>query len=212
MRLLAYLAPSMTIRPRGFRMLRGKARWGLVLAVLAAGLCSLAACSEQFSDAGDALGDTAERIEQGVLPLIVEETEAVLRNFVNFMPVLVEICATPIGELGEFVSQLPELQQAQQQVGDTFTLDDSDGVWQAAWRDVVFGDQDGQLSVDSGTPSVDVTVMARFRNVGLGSLRAVPFVLPSRELVQTGRDPDDLLTCTDTTPEGSNQYANLRPV
>ncbi|ETX02210.1 MAG: hypothetical protein ETSY1_04430 [Candidatus Entotheonella factor] len=202
MRLWARPAEETTVRRWGVLMLRHEIRLGVLIAVLAAGVCVLMACSEQFSDIGDALGDTADRIEESVLPPIVEETEVVLRNFVNFLPALLEICATPIGELGEFVSQLPELQRAQQQVGDTFTLDDSNGSWQVGWRDVVFGDQDGQLSVDAGTPSIDVTVTARFRNTGLGALRAVPFTLPSREFVQTSRESDDVLTCTDMTPEG----------
>ncbi len=202
MRLLAYPAQSITIRRGRFPMLRRAIRPGLCIVAIAMVWCGLVACSEQFSDAEDALGDTAERIEQGVLPPIVEETEVMLRNFVNFLPVLVEICATPIGELGDFVSQLPELQRAQQQVGDTFTIDDTNGAWQAAWRDVIFGDQDGQLSMAADAPSVDVTVTARFRNAGRGSVRAVPFALPSRGFVQTSRDPGDLFTCTETTPEG----------
>ena len=187
----------------GGMMLRREVRLGLLIAVLAAMLCGgVLACSEQFSDAEDALGDTAARIEQVVLPPIVEETEAVLRNYLNFLPALLEICATPVGELGEFTSQLPELQRAQRQVGDTFTLDDDNGFWQVAWRDVIFGDQDGRLTADAGTPSIDVTVTARFRNTSLASIRAVPFVLPSRELVQTSREPGDLHTCTDATPAG----------
>ena len=183
-------------------MLGREVRSGLLMAVLAAVLCGLMACSEQFSGPEDALGDTAERIEQVVLPPIVEETEAMLRNYLNLLPVLIEICATPVGELGEFTSQLPELQRAQQQVGDTFTIDDTNGFWQVAWRDVVFGDQDGQLTVDAGTPGIDVTLTARFRNTGQGSVRAVPFELPSSELVQTSREPGDLHTCTEATPEG----------
>jgi hypothetical protein len=172
------------------------------MAVLTAVWCGLLACSEQFSGAEDALGDTAERIEQTILPPIVEETQAMLRNYVNMLPVLLEICATPVGELGEFASQLPELQRAQQQVGDTFTIDDANGFWQVAWRDVVFGDQDGQLTSEAGTPGIDVILTARFRNAGLASVRAVPFDLPSRELVQTSREPGDLHTCTEATPEG----------
>lgn len=183
-------------------MLKREIRSWLLIAVLAALSCGLLACSEQFSKAEDALGDTVARIEQSVLPPIVEETGVVLRNYVNFLPALLEICATPVGELGEFTSQLPELQRAQQQVGDTFTLDDSNGFWQATWRDVVFGDQDGQLTVDAGTPSVDVTITARFRNAGQATVRAVPFILPSSELVQTSREPGDLHMCTDATPEG----------
>jgi hypothetical protein len=177
-------------------------RSGLVITVLAAMLYGSLGCSEQFSGAEDALGDTAARIEQSVLPPIVEETEVMLRTFVNFLPLLPEVCATPVGELGDFVSQLPELQRAQQQVGDTFSLDDRNGFWQAAWRDVVFGDPDGRHAATAGTPSVDIRLTARFRNAGLASVRAVPFALPSSELVQTSREPGDLLTCTESTPEG----------
>ncbi len=187
----------------GFLMRLGRnVRSGLVIAVLVAMLFGLLACSEQFSGAEDALGDTAERIEQQVLPPIVEETGVMLRNVVNLFPLFLEVCTTPVGELGDFVSQLPELQRAQQQVGDTFTIDDNNGFWQAAWRDVIFGDQDGQLTTDAGTPSVDVMFTARFRNAGLASVRAVPFELLSSELFQTSREPDDGHTCTNTTPEG----------
>ncbi len=165
-------------------------------------LCGLLACSEQFSGAEDALGDTAQRIEQRVLPPLVEETEVVLRNFVNLLPLFLEVCATPVGELGDFVSQLPELQRAQQQVGDTFTLNDINGFWQAAWRDVVFGDQDGQLSAGAEAPSVDIRIEMRFRTSGFSSVRGVPFFLPVRESVRTSREPGDLHTCTAATPEG----------
>ncbi|PON16353.1 hypothetical protein C2W62_18910 [Candidatus Entotheonella serta] len=202
MRLLAYPPRYLTGHRRDGTPLGREVRSGLLMFALVAAVWGLSACSEQFLNADDALGDTPERIEQVVLPPIVEESSVVLRNYVNFLPALLEICATPIGELGEFVSQLPELQRAQQQVGDTFTIDDNNGFWQAAWRDVIFGDQDGQLISDVDTPSVDVTITARFRNSGLAAVRAVPFVLPSRELVSTSREPDDLHTCTDTTPEG----------
>jgi hypothetical protein len=172
------------------------------MVVLAAVWCSLLACSEQFSGPEDALGDTAERVEQVILPPIVADTEAMLRNYLNMLPVLLEICATPVGELGDFTSQLPELQRAQQQVGDTFTVDDENGFWQVAWRDVIFGDQDGRLTSDVDALGIDVMLTARFRNTGLGSVRAVPFDLPSAELLQTSREPGGLHTCTETTPEG----------
>jgi hypothetical protein len=176
--------------------------------VLAAVWCGLLACSEQFSGPEDTLGDTAERIEQVILPPIVADAEDMLRNYVNLLPLLLEICATPVGELGEFTSQLPELQRAQQQVGDTFTIDDENGFWHVAWRDVIFGDQDGQFTSEASTLGIDVMLTARFRNTGLGSVRAVPFDLPSTELVQTSREPDDLHTCTETTPEGYYLFQN----
>ena len=62
-------------------MLRRKVQLGLNMVVLAAVWCSLLACSEQFSGPEDALGDTAERIEQVILPPIVADTEAMLRNY-----------------------------------------------------------------------------------------------------------------------------------
>ena len=182
------------------RWLASVARCGLLIVVLAAACFGLLACSEEFSGAEDTLGDTAERIERLVMPPIVEETEALLRNYLNFLPVLLEVCATPVGDLADFTSQLPELQRAQQQFGDTFTLDDRNGAWQAAWRDVVFGAQDEQSA--AGVAGIDVMLTARFRNTGLASVRAIPFNLPADEGIPTSRDPGDLHTCTAATPEG----------
>ena len=181
---------------RGQRLGRG-IRCRLLIAALAAAWFGLLGCSEEFSGAEDTLGDTAERIERLVLPPIVDETEAMLRNYLNFLPVLLEVCATPVGALGDFSSQLPELQRAQQQSGETFTLEDLSGSWRAAWRDVVFGSQNGQ-----GAEGIDVTLIARFRNAGLAPIGAVPFHLPADEGTPTGRDPDDLHACTASTPEG----------
>lgn len=156
--------------------LRWGIRMGLFITGIAAILSGLIACSENFTNVDDALGDTAERIEQIVIPPIVDETQTVLRNFVNALAVLPEVCLTPVGELGEFVSGLPELQRAQQQFGDTFTINDINGAWEAVWRDVIFGDQDGQLSgAEVDTPSVDMMLTVAFRDAGFGSVRAVPF-------------------------------------
>ncbi len=63
-------------------------RMGLLIAGLAALLCGLVACSEDFAGVDDALGDTAQRIEQIVVPPIVDETQEVLRNFVNVLALL----------------------------------------------------------------------------------------------------------------------------
>ena len=188
------------------RWLASVARCGLLIVVLAAACAGLLACSEEFSGAEDTLGDTAERIERLVMPPIIDETEAVLRNYLNFLPLLLEVCATPVGALGDFDSDLPELKRAQQQFGDTFTLDDRNGAWQAAWRDVVFGAPNDQSA--AGVAGIDVMLTARFRNTGLASVRAIPFSLPADGGILTSRDPndledlDDLHTCTQETPEG----------
>lgn len=178
-------------------------RMGLFIAGLAAVLCGLLACSEDLVGVDDTLGDTAERIEQIVVPPIIDETQVVLRNFVNVLALLPEVCVTPIGEVGDFESGMPELQRAQQQFGDTFTINDLNGSWLATWRDVIFGDQDGQLSgAEADTPSVDVMLTARFRDAGFAAVRAVPFVLPATESVQTIRQPSEPPVCTAQTSEG----------
>ncbi len=176
---------------------------GLFITGIAAILSGLIACSENFTNVDDALGDTAERIEQIVIPPIVDETQTVLRNFVNALAVLPEVCLTPVGELGEFVSGLPELQRAQQQFGDTFTINDINGAWEAVWRDVIFGDQDGQLSgAEVDTPSVDMMLTVAFRDAGFGSVRAVPFLVLASEAIPTIRQPSEPPVCTAQSPEG----------
>lgn len=178
-------------------------RMGMLIAGLAGLLCGLMACSEDLADVEDALGDTAQRIEDIVVPPIVDETQVVLRNFVNVLALLPEVCATPVGELGDFVSGMPEFQRAQQQFGDTFTITDVNGFWRATWRDVILGDQDGELSgAEADTPSVDVMMTVRFRNAGFVSVRAVPFVVPASESIPTIRQPSEPPACTAQTPEG----------
>ncbi len=178
-------------------------RMGLLITGIAAIACGLMACSEDFSSIDDALGDTGQRIEQIVVPPIVEETQVVLRNFVNTLALFPEVCAMPVGELGDFVSGMPELQRAQQQFGDTFTINDLNGSWRATWRDVIFGDQDGQLSgAEADTPSVDVMLTVRFRDAGFNAVRAVPFLFPVNASIRTIRRPSEPPACTAQTPEG----------
>jgi len=122
----------------------------------------------------------------------------VLRNLLNMFPLLTEICATPLGEMGDFTSALPELQRAQQQVGDPFRLDESDGSWRGAWRDVVFGSADGQTAA----PAVDLTITLRFQSPDLITLLAMPFALAPQRASLTAREPPAPPACTPERPEG----------
>ncbi len=159
-------------------------------------------CQQDISGTEDALGDTVERVERNVLPVVIDESEVVLRNLVNLLALFPEICATPLGELGDFQSALPELQRAQQQVGDIFTFDEDSGSWEAVWRNVVLGDADGVRTVDTAVPSVDVTLRLRFRNEGFATLEAVPFALVPDSAVKTARTPPTPPTCAAEAREG----------
>jgi hypothetical protein len=169
-----------------------------LIALLLGAVSGLLGCSDELTSGDDTFGNTADRIEQNLLPPLLDESGDVLRNLLNMFPLLIEICATPLGELGDFTSALPELQRAQQQVGDQFRIDESNGSWRAFWRDVVFGSADGQTAV----PAVDLTIALRFRSPNLVTLLAVPFALAPQRASLTAREPPEAPACTPERPEG----------
>jgi hypothetical protein len=170
----------------------------LLLALLLGAVSGLLGCSDELMSGDDTFGNTADRVEQNVLPPLLDESGDVLRNLLNMFPLLTEICATPLGELGDFTSALPELQRAQQQVGDQFRIDESNGSWRGAWRDVVFGSADGQAAV----PAVDLSIALRFQSQNLATLLAVPFALAPQHASLTARVPPEAPACTPERPEG----------
>jgi hypothetical protein len=159
----------------------------------------LLACNDDLTDPDDVFNDAQRRVEETLLPVLTDESEVVLRYLLNVLAALPEICATPLAELGSFTSSLPALQRAQQQVGDTPTLDEDDGSWEVTWRDAVLGDDEAPLTVDTDTPSVNLTLTIFFRASNLATLVAVPFTLAPPAVVQTVADPP---ACTPTTNEG----------
>ena len=170
----------------------------LLLALLLGAVSGLLGCSDELMSGDDTFGNTADRVEQNVLPPLLDESGDVLRNLLNMFPLFTEICRTPLGELGDFTSALPELQRAQQQVGDQFRLDESNGSWSGAWRDVVFGSADGQTEV----PAVDLSIVLRFQSQNLATLLAVPFALAPQHASLTARVPPEAPACTPERPEG----------
>jgi hypothetical protein len=159
----------------------------------------LSACNDDVTDSEDVFSDAEQRVEETLLPELTDESEDVLRTLLNVLAALPEICATPLAELGSFTSSLPALQRAQQQVGDTPTLDEDDDSWEVTWRGAVLGDDEAPLTVDTDTPSVNLTLTILFRASNLVTLRAVPFTLASPSGVQTVADPP---VCATATNEG----------
>jgi hypothetical protein len=153
-----------------------------VLVVLVAGL--LLGCDENPTKQGDVFSDTAQRVEANVLPPVVDESAVVLRNLVHMLAVLPEICTTPFAELRTFTSTLPTLQTP-----NTVAFDNTEGSWQMTWSDRVLGDDDNQLTVDTTTPRVDVTLIMRFRGQAQQILRAIPFSLLPQTTLQTAIEP-----------------------
>ena len=173
---------------------------GVGIGLLILGLMGLSGCTEKETDANDIFEPTSKRVEQNLLPVVLGESQTVLRNLLNLIPVMAEICATPLAEMNAFVSALPELQDAQQQIGDRFTYQ-NDGTWRATWRDVVFGDIQGQQTGPSGASSSDITLKMSFRSQGQTLLQVMPFALtPASSL--TIRNPATPPPCTAATPEG----------
>ena len=175
------------------------ARLCLLLGLVLLLVSGLSACNDGLTDPEDVFSDTQQRVEESLLPVLTDESEVVLRHLLNVLAALPEICATPLAELGLFTSSLPALQNAQQQVGDMPTLDEDDGSWEVTWRDAVLGDDAAPLTVDTDTPSINLTLTIRFRAPNLATLRAVPFTLASPSVVQTVADPP---ACATVTNEG----------
>jgi hypothetical protein len=176
-----------------------RARLCLLLGLVLLTVSGLSACNDDVTDPDDVMSDAERRVEETLLPVLTDESEVVLRYLLNILAALPEICATPLAELGSFTSSLPALQRAQQQVGDTPTLDEDDGSWEVTWRDAVLGDDEAPLTVDTDTPSVNLTLTIFFRASNFATLVAVPFTLAPPAVVQTVADPP---TCATVTNEG----------
>lgn len=163
--------------PRGCMPLRTLG----VLVVCGVGL--LLGCQDNITTQDEVFRDARERVEANVLPPVVAEAAAVLRNLVHLLAVLPEICATRLAELGTFESSLPTLDRP-----DTITFNNTDSRWELTWQNRVLGDDDTQL-IDTTTPRVDITLTVRFRSQGLQTLRAIPFVLAPQTALQTAGEP-----------------------
>jgi hypothetical protein len=144
----------------------------------------LVGCEANLTEQDEVFSDAAQRVKENLLPPLVTESEVVLRNLVNLLTALPEVCSTPLANLGSFSSSLPALGRPA-----VITLNDEDGIWEMVWRNVVFGDDDAQLTVDTGTPSVDVTLTVQFLTRAQQRLRAVPFTLTPQTTVQVAGEP-----------------------
>jgi hypothetical protein len=153
-----------------------------VLVVLAGSL--LLSCDENPTEQSDIFSDAAQRVEANVLPPVTDESAAVLRNLVHMLAVLPEICTTPLAALRTFTSTLPTLQTP-----NTITFNNDEGSWQMTWNDRVLGDDDDQLTVDTTTPRVDMTLTMRFRGQGQQILQPIPFSLLPQATLQTDIEP-----------------------
>ena len=153
---------------------------GLLLSISAT---VFVACTDQGTDEAEVFADAAQRVEQNILPDIVVESEAVLRNLLNALVIFPEICATPLSALGIFESRLPG-------VGRTDIADfrDEDGTWKLTWFNVVLADTDDQLT--SGTvPGMDMVLSIVFRTRGGEVQRGVPFALAPFTALQLDGEP-----------------------
>ncbi len=188
---------------RGQRRRRARGVYPYVLiGVLFGMLSGWIGCSDGLVDESRTLGDTRERVEANLLPPLLAESSEVLRNILNLMPLFTEICATPVGELGDFVSTMPELQRAQQLVGDRFQIDDLDGSWRASWRDVVLGDADGQVPPGVVASPIDITLTIRARTEEFRTVQALPFFVAGQDAVDLSREPAIAPACGAETSEG----------
>jgi hypothetical protein len=157
-------------------------------------LVVLLSCTAEELKEDDASDDFLQRVEENILPEIVSESEDVLRNLLNFMPVFTEICATPFMDLGRFSSQLTALQQAEQGSDDRMRYiddndDNDDRTWQVTWRNVVFGAD----STSRDFAPVDARLNARYLDENFFTIRPFPFDLtPSMSTPQTAGDPANM--------------------
>lgn len=142
-------------------------------------LALLAGCEADLPSQEEVFADAAQRVEANLLPPLVAESEAVLRNLLNLFTALPELCATPLAQLGAFVSALPALGAP-----DEVAFDDAAGRWTLQWRNVVLG--------EAAAPAVDVTLRVVFRAQDGFVLRAVPFSLAPRSTLALGGEPPSL--------------------
>jgi hypothetical protein len=143
----------------------------------------LVACTDEGTDENEVFTDAAQRVEQHILPEMVDESEAVLRNLLNTFVVLPEICATPLSSLGSFTSRLPGLGRP-----DIVEYKDGDTSWKLTWRDVVLGDTDDQL-MNATVPAVNIVLSILFRARGDAAQRGVPFALAPFTALQIDGEP-----------------------
>jgi hypothetical protein len=155
-----------------------------VFILLVSLLC--AGCTQEV-DEDDVFDDARRQVEQNVLPEMVDESQAVLRNLLNFLAALPQLCATPIAALGRYESALPGLGRP-----DSVELDDDgdgDGEWTLTWRNRVLGDNDPP-TVNTDIPRVDITLQLFYLSQRGAPLRAIPFSLaPQTALTLVGEPP-----------------------
>jgi hypothetical protein len=142
------------------------------------GVSMLLGCDAKVTEQDKVFPGAAQRVEDNLLPPLVDEADDVLRNFLNLLAALPEICSTRLANLGSFSSSLPDLGNPTV----AGTLDDEDGFWEMTWQNVVLGSDDTQLSVD-------ITLTIRFIGPNGQTLRAVPFLLTPQSSLQTQGEP-----------------------
>jgi hypothetical protein len=155
-------------------------------------LSGLMGCRDTITEQDDVLEDPARRVEQNILPPLVNEAEVVLQNLLNFSTALPEICSTPLARMGAFRSSLPALQRAEQRVEDLPRLRDNSGRWIMRWRNVLLADNTGAPTTNADARRMDITLNLRFESHQQDPLRAVPFNLVSQRDLQTVGEPPSL--------------------
>jgi hypothetical protein len=150
-------------------------------------------CRDTITEQDDVLEGPARRVEQNILPPLVDEAELVLQNLLNFSTALPEICSTPLARMGAFRSALPALQRAEQRVQDLPRLRDNSGRWIMGWRNVLLADNTGALTTNAEGVRVNITLNLRFESRQQEALRAVPFNLVSQRALQTVGEPPSLV-------------------
>lgn len=155
------------------------------------GLHVLSGCDANIPSQDEVFGDAAQRVEANLLPPFLNESETVLRNVLNLLAALPEICSTPLATLGSFVSSMPALG-----VPVRSTFDDEEGSWEIVWQNVVLGDTDGQLTSATNALRVNLTLTIRYLSPILQTLRALPFSLVPQTTLQTGGEPPSVATGT----------------
>ena len=152
---------------------------GLLLSISAT---VFVACTDQGTDEDEVFADAAQRVEQIILPDIVDESEAVLRNLLNALVMFSEICATPYQP---WVSLSPVYLAGRSDIAD---FKDEDGSW-LTWFNVVLADTDDQLTSNT-VPGMNMVLSIVFRTRA-GEVRAACclLLLPSTALQLDGEPP-----------------------
>ena len=117
-----------------FNWRRGWAPWLSLVVLVGCGIGLLPGCDANVPSQDAVFPDAAQRVEDNLLPVLTDESDVVLRNLVNFLTALPEICSTPLASLGSFTSSLPALRQPA-----ATTFNQRDGSWDIIWQDVVLG-------------------------------------------------------------------------